>query len=162
MYYHETASLEDAREYFKNRLSDITIPNDIDQGIMMNVNSALDELYTDVCADFSYWKTKYDIIKGKINQVEKGECAVGSNTENRRARAINVAKSIPVEYFDELKVPRTYDPYTYEGETYNLYTLCDECTRWFNLYEWILDAINFKSQRLIIVASALKIEGMLR
>lgn len=161
MYYHDSMTIVEARELFDEKVQDIKIGHDVDKGEMMMINAQLDELYNDVSSDYSFWKARLEIIESKINQVEKGEGDVGANTEKRKSRAIKIGQSFPTEYFKSMRLPANYDPTAeHEGDVWNLYEMREDCFIWYNLFQNILNAIDFKSRRMIIVASALKIDGM--
>lgn len=159
MYYHDSMSISEAREYFKARLSDIRLSKEMDSKDMMSLNCMLDELYSDIFVDYSYWKTQIEVIESKIEQVEKGECIVGSNTESRKARAIKIAQNFPLEFINSIKLDKNFDYENYKGEKIDLYQLKDEALSWYYLYKTIMDAIQFKADRLIILASGLKTEA---
>ena len=161
MYYHESMEIAQARELFDDKVRDINIGHDVDKGDMMVINAQLDELYNDVSSDYSFWKTRLEVIESKISQVEKGEGDVGTNTEKRKSRAIKIAQNFPIELFNSMRLPAGYDPTVeHEGEVWNLYQMREECLTWYNLFQNVLNAVDFKSRRMIIVASALKIDGM--
>lgn len=155
-------SIDEAREFFDERVKDIQIHADVDRGVMMSINAQLDELYNDISSDYAFWKGRLEVIESKINQVEKGEATVGPNEEKRKARAIKIAQHYPIANFaDSSGLPTDYDYESYDGEVINLYQIREECLTWFNLFQHILNSIDFKSRRLIITAAALKVDGII-
>lgn len=162
LYIHESMSIDEAYKFFRDRVSSIKVMPEMDKADMLRINSELDELYNEIFTDYTFWKTRLDIIEAKIQQVERGEANVGSNTESRKARAIKICRKFPAACFDSMDIPRNYDPDNYNGEQIDLYAMRNQCISWFNIFDNIMKIIEFKSSRLMIVANAFKTESNLR
>jgi len=132
---------EQAKTYYKQRLSTIMIPVDITPGVAKGLLSRIDSFFAEVRLEVAELEAQKEKVDSIIREWERVK-ATGSNDTVRKRNASEAIQNYPLE----------------DGSTINLYEVQRNIAERLSFMQGVLDILNAKQSRLITISGVLKME----
>lgn len=131
------------KNYWKERLLTIRLPEDLNSGMGQYILSQLDEAYALLRIDYAEIESAKDKAESIVRQNERGR-AVGKNEDDRKKNATEYLENYPID-----------------DDSINMYEWLRLLSVRYSVVKSFVDIINNKQQRLITMTGLMKIDSSL-